>query len=377
MRRPGLVLLPVIAAAAALVAAPAGASAAVSHDPVGRVTHVHRGATSVRFSGWAADPDARRSRAVLLTLVDGRIAGRTRTSLAKPAVSRHRGLGAHPGFSVAVNVPQDGVAHTICLAVRNVGPGTARLLHCTEAPGTVRTPELLAAHAPSGAVMHTRLRNGWFDLTGWTTDPDFRAGRSTVVLYVDGGAAQTVQTHRSTPRQRSLGAGSLSRFSFRHWVGSGAHVGCVWTVNVGIGYNQLIGCRAVDGKHVGHGPVHESTINKRVVRQAMRHLGGKYVWGAEGPHHFDCSGLVQYSYRHAGMTVPRVARDQFRAAHKIPESRAVPGDLVFYHTGLGYVHHVGIFLKPGLTIAAIDPAEGIDYQLIDTSSATYGSFTHR
>jgi cell wall-associated NlpC family hydrolase len=380
MRRPGAVLSAVLVTAAALIAslvAVPSAGADTTHDPFGKVTHVQRDADSIRFAGWAADPDARRQRAEVLTLRDGRVVARTHTALARPGISRHRDLGGRPGFRVTANVPQDGVAHTFCVAVRNVGPGTTRVLHCAQAPAGAHSPDVVAAHSPAGHVMHSALSNGRFRLTGWTTDPDFRAGRSTVVLYVDGVATETVHTTSSSARQRQLGAGPASRFSFTAWVGSGAHVGCVWTVNVGIGYNSLVGCRAVDSKHVGHGSVHESDVNKRVVRQALRHLGGRYVWGAEGPHHFDCSGLVQYSYHRAGMTLPRVARDQFHAAHKIPASRLVPGDLVFYHTGLGYVHHVGIYLSPGMTVAAIDPAEGIDYQPIDTSSATYGSFTHR
>jgi cell wall-associated NlpC family hydrolase len=55
----------------------------------------------------------------------------------------------------------------------------------------------------------------------------------------------------------------------------------------------------------------------------------------------------------------------------------VPGDLVFYHDTEGDVYHVGIYLSPGMTVAAIDTAEGVNYQKIwDPSSATYGSFTH-
>jgi cell wall-associated NlpC family hydrolase len=100
------------------------------------------------------------------------------------------------------------------------------------------------------------------------------------------------------------------------------------------------------------------------------------VWGAAGPKAFDCSGLVLYSYRVAGLTTPRVAADQFTAARLIPAARAKPGDLVFYHDTVGYVYHVGIYLGNGMTDAAGDPANGVRHQAVTDPMATYGSFTH-
>ena len=76
-------------------------------------------------------------------------------------------------------------------------------------------------------------------------------------------------------------------------------------------------------------------------------------------------------------TPPRVSEDQFAAARLIPASRAVPGDLVFTHDTEGDVYHVGIYTGPGMSVAAIDDAQGVDYQPIwDPANATYGSFTH-
>ena len=68
--------------------------------------------------------------------------------------------------------------------------------------------------------------------------------------------------------------------------------------------------------------------------------------------------------------------DQARAARLIPPSRAVPGDLVFYHDNYGSVYHVGIYVSPGVSYAAVDPANGVRVQTIWDSTATYGSFTH-
>ena len=86
--------------------------------------------------------------------------------------------------------------------------------------------------------------------------------------------------------------------------------------------------------------------NLMMAALAAKHLGA-YVWGGRARTGFDCSGLVQYSYRTAaGSSLPRVSQDQFRAARIIPASRAVAGDLVFYHDNTGSVYHVGIYTSP-------------------------------
>jgi len=75
--------------------------------------------------------------------------------------------------------------------------------------------------------------------------------------------------------------------------------------------------------------------------------------------------------------LPRTSEQQFAAARLIPASRAVPGDLVFTYDSEGDVYHVGIYISPGKAFAAIDEAEGVNYQTIwDPKSTAYGSFTH-
>jgi cell wall-associated NlpC family hydrolase len=120
-------------------------------------------------------------------------------------------------------------------------------------------------------------------------------------------------------------------------------------------------------------------VNRRAAIVAHSKLGHPYVFGAAGPRAFDCSGLMQYSYARAGRRIPRTAEQQFRAARRISGRRLLPGDFVFYHLygRRGYVFHVGMYIKPHWTIAAVDPAEGVTWQRIDVRHATYGSFTHR
>jgi NlpC/P60 family len=212
---------------------------------------------------------------------------------------------------------------------------------------------------------------------GWATDPDYYRRRATVVLYLDGSPAATVITSAYSGT-RPDGAGPRSAFDIRVPASSGTHIGCIWMVNIGLGHNTLLGCRARDTRGpAGTDPVKTPKLNNEVVTEAKQHIGQAYVWGAEGPRTFDCSGLVMYSYGKFGFATPRVSEDQARAARLIPAARAVPGDLVFWHDNEGDVYHVGIYLSPGNTVAAIDEAEGVNYQKIwDPSIVTYGSFTH-
>jgi cell wall-associated NlpC family hydrolase len=86
---------------------------------------------------------------------------------------------------------------------------------------------------------------------------------------------------------------------------------------------------------------------------AARQLDTPYVWGGTGNGGFDCSGLVQAAYRTAGITLPRVAQDQFDAGPEVPAGAPVaPGDLLFFGTGPSGVDHVGLYVGAGEMIDA-------------------------
>ena len=90
-----------------------------------------------------------------------------------------------------------------------------------------------------------------------------------------------------------------------------------------------------------------------VVDFAARFIGRPYVWGAEGPHSFDCSGLTQYVYQEFGIELPRRAIDQSKAGD--PAGRRLQrGDLVFFSTDTRHslVTHVGLYEGNGMMIQA-------------------------
>lgn len=110
---------------------------------------------------------------------------------------------------------------------------------------------------------------------------------------------------------------------------------------------------------------------QRIVDIAGRHSGKPYVFGAEGPARFDCSGLVQYVHRQAGIDLPRTAAQQRAAVPSVSRSAVRPGDLLFFHNG-GSVYHVGIFAGAGTMWAAPEPGDVVRKQTIWTDSYTVG-----
>lgn len=79
---------------------------------------------------------------------------------------------------------------------------------------------------------------------------------------------------------------------------------------------------------------------------AKNHLGVEYVWGGTSPNGFDCSGFVLFVYKHFGIKIDRVARDQAKEGTYVNKSDLLPGDLVFFDTDGGHelINHVGIYI---------------------------------
>ena len=97
----------------------------------------------------------------------------------------------------------------------------------------------------------------------------------------------------------------------------------------------------------------------RAVNVALRQIGDPYRYGAAGPRAFDCSGLLKYSFKKAGIKVPRTSSAQARRAHRIPKRKLRRGDLMFFRDG-GDVYHAAMFLKwrKGRAVMVHSPGSG-------------------
>jgi cell wall-associated NlpC family hydrolase len=110
------------------------------------------------------------------------------------------------------------------------------------------------------------------------------------------------------------------------------------------------------------GPGLTTAQTQAFLTAALSRVGLPYVWGGSGPDVFDCSGLVQWSMRQAGIVMPRVAVDQARTGPQVPLADLQPGDLLFYHTdptAPTYISHVAIYLGNGLMLQAPQPGENV------------------
>jgi cell wall-associated NlpC family hydrolase len=95
-------------------------------------------------------------------------------------------------------------------------------------------------------------------------------------------------------------------------------------------------------------------------------VGTPYRYGGASPKGFDCSGLVYYSYRKAGIKVPRTTREQYRRSEHIKLSSLRPGDLVFFRISRDKPAHVGIYAGSGQFIHAPSNGKQVSYaSLVD------------
>ncbi|SFS72808.1 NlpC/P60 family protein [Saccharopolyspora flava] len=93
----------------------------------------------------------------------------------------------------------------------------------------------------------------------------------------------------------------------------------------------------------------------KAVNAALSKQGSPYVFGAKGPSEFDCSGLVQWAYKQAGVDLPSSTRSQVSAGRSVSQSEMKPGDIVFFYSSAS---HDGIYIGNGKIVHA--PTEGQD-----------------
>ncbi|MBO8188002.1 C40 family peptidase [Streptomyces sp. DW4-2] len=92
-----------------------------------------------------------------------------------------------------------------------------------------------------------------------------------------------------------------------------------------------------------------SPEGRRAIEWATEQLGKDYVWGAEGPETFDCSGLTMRAWEAAGYHIPRTSQEQWKRLPRVPVGKMRPGDLIIYKKDAS---HVGIYIGDGALLHA-------------------------
>ena len=106
----------------------------------------------------------------------------------------------------------------------------------------------------------------------------------------------------------------------------------------------------------------------RAADNAAAMVGRPYRFGGESPTTgFDCSGLVQYSFRRAGLKVPRQTDEQSRYGRRVDASDLRRGDLVFFNQDGKLASHVGVYLGHGRFVHA--PSSGKHVRIDSLDSA--------
>ena len=132
--------------------------------------------------------------------------------------------------------------------------------------------------------------------------------------------------------------------------------------------------RAHGGEPVAVAPVPSGVVAPSGAAQvavdtALAQVGDAYVWGAGGPNAFDCSGLTQYAYSAAGVSLPHSSRSQSTMGTPVSVGDLQPGDLLFYYSPTS---HVAMYIGNGQMVHASTSSKPV----MVASFGSMSGFTH-
>jgi cell wall-associated NlpC family hydrolase len=109
---------------------------------------------------------------------------------------------------------------------------------------------------------------------------------------------------------------------------------------------------------------------RTAVSTALAQVGDPYVWAAAGPDAFDCSGLTQYAYASAGISLPHSSRMQSQMGAPVSRSALQPGDLLFFYSP---VSHVGMYIGNGQMVHASTSGSPVKISPVDYMPSFVGA----
>src|SRR5690606_24966672 len=104
-------------------------------------------------------------------------------------------------------------------------------------------------------------------------------------------------------------------------------------------------------------PFVQQTVGDIALDAAKTKVGAMYSWGAAGPSTFDCSGLVKWAYRQAGIELPRTSFEQSHVGAPVAFEDLRPGDIVVTNGG----GHVGLYAGDGKLLNAVQSGQPVSY----------------
>jgi cell wall-associated NlpC family hydrolase len=113
-----------------------------------------------------------------------------------------------------------------------------------------------------------------------------------------------------------------------------------------------------------------SSAAQTAVNTALAQVGDRYVYGATGPNSFDCSGLTSFSYKAAGISIPRTSRAQSTIGTPVSKANLKPGDLVFFYSP---VSHVAMYIGNGQIVHALNSSKPVQVMKLDSMPSYAGA----
>ncbi|WBS99231.1 NlpC/P60 family protein [Lacticaseibacillus paracasei] len=108
-----------------------------------------------------------------------------------------------------------------------------------------------------------------------------------------------------------------------------------------------------------------------IASNAAKYIGVPYVYGGTSPSGFDCSGLIYYAAKEAGINLPRTSQAQSTLGSYVSVSDLQAGDLVFWG-GVGSAYHVGIYIGGGQYLHAPAPGQNVTIQSMAYFAPSFG-----
>ncbi|MGX7680099.1 C40 family peptidase [Jatrophihabitans sp. DSM 45814] len=335
--------------------------------------------------GWTLDPGTWAATDVDL-MINGRSYGSALANKSRPDLAaRYRGYGPYHGFAYTMQAPLPPGNYLICAVAINTAAGGNTILPCrmlSVAP--VGDPESLnvaltataAAAIQAQAIKTGAARAASFPATANSATRisiatrallDQAAGRIAKPPAVKGipafvaatpakavdeqavmGATQSLGTYPASKTGGRAGASRSLQVYANDSVGApgGAGVGLIGAAPV-LAANGKTVHPALPGYPAGYRPLRAQVA----IDAALAHIGDPYVWAAAGPTTFDCSGLTQWAWAKAGVSLTHYTGSQAVQGVRVGVNQLLPGDLVLFGSDL---HHVGMYLGAGYMLDAPD-----------------------
>jgi cell wall-associated NlpC family hydrolase len=142
-----------------------------------------------------------------------------------------------------------------------------------------------------------------------------------------------------------------------------------------VGYVAAVDIEEVDSARFHEASAHPPEVIERIIASARELMGTKYVWGGKTKDGVDCSGLVQSSFAKFGINLPRDA-DQQALVGRLVATRwdrdgLRRGDLMYFLSKRGQIHHTAIYLGDGKFLEAAEP--GVKITSLNKSDPAYDS----